>query len=1129
MSGFALIVALALMTFILLLLISLSTMLRVEISSSTQKEHISGARHNAMLALTTAIGQLQKNAGPDQRVTAPANIDLNAAEGKAHWTGVWVAGREGGVDETDFLGWLTSLPGGTANVLGERDIANVDWTPNNDDWVQLVGAGTVTGGALTDYVAAGKVSVGDTGAYAYWVGEENTKARINLEVPAVVSTTDADLRAPRYTGFNTVDTDLATISPSDERLSHITSLEWLGQLANSNNLDERYFHDLSVFGQGVQVDVVNGGLKQDLTHLLENNAAFTRHFGVSLTGSPTDNNWPEPYTFRAANNTYDFPNGAPNWGILGSYYRLYNTVNNGTLAPIVPLPAGTGNKSAGVSTYHSDKDVYQYNQPVHPVTSLIRLGLGLSFNSVADSTTMETTYRPTLHIKPLIALYNPYDVAISASGYNYNWEFKPTIAIKVGPNQTVTFNMQEVLPEEDEYGATFRWRIESDTDLQPGETRYYALNQPYSYSDKTGFGDYAHMEAEWTEDGAYTIDLTQASYIVEALAVDNTASPYSHLSSTSNNKSSAFGLTQSERDALTLVLDSTDSPANYNVSVSVDYGALPWKAGRNYRATNGDFYMRIGDASSNDSGQIAGSYYQEYESTMAPFGVTGWSPTLASLVGQTLNITAVEFKLRAADDTAEPHRMLIDANPRPIILSGKQEGFRSGNGLSTYSGWAIREYTGAESQEPNIASFDRYSSHWGNTRESGVGTAPGADRVVLFHIPREPLISLGAFQHANLGRFNYQPAYIFANSYATSKIPADQTDHTYAESSSRDHYAYDWSYAINNAVWDSYFLSTIPQSSNEAENLFDDILAQRDVLPNPRFSLYLPQMYNLSTQELADLLTDDNAANTSGIAAGFLLTEGVFNVNSTSVQAWKAFLASNTGLTVPTYEPTTGMQSGSENVAETVFYRSPIPYDSGFSGDEQGLNFWKAHRKLDDAELTALATAMVDEVRARGPFASLGDFVNRRPDATDASHRLSGPLQAALDSTVNAGLSENLIGSTRGNALRIPNFQSGVNGAGDAPAMGMPGWVLQGDVLQSLGPLMTVRSDTFRIRAYGEQIDPLTDKVVAQAWCEAIVQRVPDPVLSNAALTLDELHMPPNALGREFRVVDFRWLSKDEI
>ena len=66
-----------------------------------------------------------------------------------------------------------------------------------------------------------------------------------------------------------------------------------------------------------------------------------------------------------------------------------------------------------------------------------------------------------------------------------------------------------------------------------------------------------------------------------------------------------------------------------------------------------------------------------------------------------------------------------------------------------------------------------------------------------------------------------------------------------------------------------------------------------------------------------------------------------------------------------------------------------------------------------------------------------------------------------------------------------------------------------------LGPWLAVRSDTFRIRAYGDSrnaADPA--RIEAAAWCEAIVQRSPEEVPGH---------------GRRFVVAQFRWLGPDEI
>ena len=69
-QGFALVLALSLMAFVLLLLLSMSALLRVEIMNSSQQQQYLLARQNALVGLYQAVGELQQAAGPDQRVTA---------------------------------------------------------------------------------------------------------------------------------------------------------------------------------------------------------------------------------------------------------------------------------------------------------------------------------------------------------------------------------------------------------------------------------------------------------------------------------------------------------------------------------------------------------------------------------------------------------------------------------------------------------------------------------------------------------------------------------------------------------------------------------------------------------------------------------------------------------------------------------------------------------------------------------------------------------------------------------------------------------------------------------------------------------------------------------------------------
>jgi len=71
-------------------------------------------------------------------------------------------------------------------------------------------------------------------------------------------------------------------------------------------------------------------------------------------------------------------------------------------------------------------------------------------------------------------------------------------------------------------------------------------------------------------------------------------------------------------------------------------------------------------------------------------------------------------------------------------------------------------------------------------------------------------------------------------------------------------------------------------------------------------------------------------------------------------------------------------------------------------------------------------------------------------------------------------------------------------------------------IYAALAPQVAVRSDTFRVRAFGESVNPLDPATTeAVAYCEAIVQRTLEPA--------------PDGSGRRFVVVAFRWLGPGDI
>lgn len=373
-------------------------------------------------------------------------------------------------------------------------------------------------------------------------------------------------------------------------------------------------------------------------------------------------------------------------------------------------------------------------------------------------------------------------------------------------------------------------------------------------------------------------------------------------------------------------------------------------------------------------------------------------------------------------------------------------------------------------------------SFWGPAARAGDG---GQRFVILYHLPGDELHSLGQLQHANLQPAGAGPGYTVGQGYADPHI-ADGTA--------------DFNHRLNEALWDGYFFSTLPAGAGPPPA----------VLPNGRMVWY----------RRGGLTPDPEAARDCDRAAAHLLVDGAFNVNSTSVAAWRAQFASLNGQRFAWDDPATG----ATNVA-TVGSAFPRGVRAG-GGPEDG---WRGFRALTPTQVGALAAAVVERVRAHGPFRSLAEFLNRPLDASGERERLCGLLQQALDAVANPPPSLAPAAGLPAEAGPSPGLAWPAASAGHRATLA-PGWLSQADVLGQLGPVLTVRSDTFLIRAYGDVVDPATGALGGRAWCEAVVQRLPDYVdPSDPPERRDGLGAANGRFGRRFVVVHFRWLTPDEL
>jgi hypothetical protein len=423
--------------------------------------------------------------------------------------------------------------------------------------------------------------------------------------------------------------------------------------------------------------------------------------------------------------------------------------------------------------------------------------------------------------------------------------------------------------------------------------------------------------------------------------------------------------------------------------------------------------------------------------------------------------------------------------------------------------------------------------HWGlanNGKLSARTTHPaGADnqdgQSILYEIPQAatPLNSLGQLQHFNTVGFlepgdqntkpdpvaiataanQFQNNYLISNSYPNVRVDRNKPVGGYRDIGGH----YDGSWLFNEVLWDRFFISSYPASGD-----FD---FSTDRLVNNRYQPFRPEIAPNAT---------DSFRSTSTSAASNLLTAGAFNVNSTSPEAWKALLTYAQGIAMNTASP--------DATVNVPFSRFSYPI-GGSTDSRNGISedAWKGFHNLSEDEIERLADEIVLQVRRRGPFTSLADFVNRRliektDDPLDTG--LSGALQSALDAVVN--LSSNITLS----GLQV-DYEDDIAAEEDflpeTRVAGFPGYVLQADLLTPLAPVLSARSDTFVIRAYGNAVNPINDDVVAHAWCEAVVQRLPDYVdPANAADASSSDLTPTNAtFGRRFHIISFRWLSADEV
>ncbi|BCX47971.1 hypothetical protein HAHE_18790 [Haloferula helveola] len=1124
--GFALIVTVSLLVVVGLLLVGILGLSTVATRSSSQTLAEAEARANARMSLIIALGQLQKTMGPDARVSARGEtlaqdprlgVEVASNSPKAWWVGVTGSDPGGGLDGDSAPGpgnpavvWLVS--GLDAGGDPASQIAN----PSPFDTpVPMYGDKTIDTDALTGGapIMAGSVTIKsdvnkDSGGFAYFIDDNGMKAQLAASNPNVRN----DVEPPLGNGAFPGTYDLGILEGMEELSG--TPFEEYGRLFSINDLpligaDRRIAREkrlgYTTLSRGVLSDVREGGLKKDLTIAFENRQVFDAVFPQGRTGFGEDYLVMDSEKYDQARDLQD--NGYIHWEMFRDFYNIKKYIKGGGrtspehLDPILihkgglfsgyNTPFGQGRlgphtigDNGNVHSLHrampyGDYSVMQTNKsaenykhsPVIPILQRMQMNAWLEETSAGRQRKLKT------NVQLWTSHYNPFNIDIRLVGDANNAGPRvityPQVRFSV-PGLSVRNQQGKVMAFDNVSGLGGKRQSHVPHEVMLGAGRSHVC----------AFKNDGRIGAE-NDRGLFEDK-------VRNLTLESVYQDYDLVSGTTAGK-------QLEVEFYLAAPSMTHGADHLGGSHEVSqvfwapfaWDAVDRKPGKSMKFTSGRGFN---------------------ENTMASLG----------------------FNLRTTREGSGALRPLIDSNIRAMLCNTKWDSPLGVDLLASYSPENL-----GEMDDPFMPMDTRDNpkgyTYWGAGRDP----VDGYDRVILFDIPRNDLVSLGQLQHASVGRFSYEPTYIVGNSYANLRIPLEDWRASVRDSfSTRDRgldtfaiggnfNLYDASYIVNEVLWDSYIFTTIPQVADNrgpgpdpqpTDAHFAALLNGEETLANPRFIPYEPpgSSFNRSTLQMSSRGRGETGAFYHN--AGHLLVDGLFNVNSTSVDAWEAFLSGTHKLPYQKLEANGSVRRFETDVEGVRFPRVQSVLGGPMEKDNPDENYWTGFRDLEQEEVRELAEAIVAEIRERGPFRSLGEFVNRKLEYGEHGER--GALQAALDKTVNAGIDDDF--ESDAGHPQVPAYST--QGAG------FPGQLLQGDILQVLSPYMSVRSDTFTIRSYGESRSS-DGKIRARAWCEATVQRFPDPVPDEGATgnALAQLVRPTSKFGRSFRISSFRWLSANEI
>jgi hypothetical protein len=1224
-DGFALVVTLTLMILLSVLVVGLLGLASVTLRSSTVGLNQAEARANARLALSLAIADLQKSMGPDKAASANASaLDDGAAEPNIlgawesyHWAPTSSGAPSYSNKKNLFKRWLVSSPDrdSTAKVsfpssgLNDPVVMMSDPSKKNssDTYPE------VTNGSKE--LRASRVTYSDDkshGAFAYAVIDESQKAPVNLEEEdlsrgQLIANRSAPQRAK--VEILTKDLDPSKISDFNKLVSYDSTILATGEGQGDYIAQNR--NALTTYSIGLLTDNANGGLKKDLTALLEQG---TVNDTVAVMGAKT------PY-----GSSYNSTPGVPLWDYIRTHYQLYRTtgINSSNGLPKY-APTSTDFKATSATTQAGlsmTANTTPTRERLIPVISKFQL----IFSVVAHNPSITErqdflktngvggTYlnymAPHLVYDPVITLYNPYNVTLTFSSSN-------RLRIRVW-DPPVVFGFKKggvfLRPDWKDDGTNFSGMAQFKRDYQsmPTARKFFTLTlgggttENYAGAITLAPGETRvfspRIQKAWTW-GVETAGQYETVAFFDYKPDNSGDGGLGNTDKRSGNKSGLECINAWE-DRAGLQTDhlanentrKTDTAYSFEVGKqysgsksAVDksgfvhyykderFEALT-KAGRAFtgNASKPDFQvdMLVMNSTTNDYSaldtvavtDVVRSYRFRFADPSAEVGYLGSSTSKVFSVekkiseiyqansdksrgGKTpLGVLTMSMKTTVAPKDASKPWVYGNA----VVEGTAQDTTAIGTAMDSYD--LTYERLNLYTQFPGIDIDVKGRGYYG----ASITSADGVSNVPMFDVPVTPAASLGDLINANLVNTSILPRvmYPLGNSYASPLIPSGKamnyaitaTGNGPAKSSTL---LIDHSYFLNDVLWDQTYFSTLLNystsqmlgGSDSADELMTKFLANETKLLNRRF---VPAPGTHGTADEFKALSNQEKSKR---AAEYIAVKGPFNVNSVSVDAWKAVLMSAQKDSVFGWSGTT---MGTKSKVGYPRFQLPIAGDSDSSNttasvDIAGQIRWAGFRTMNEDQIAVLAKEIVKEIQKRGsadsaPSETIGEFVNRRIGTEGGLHTSMGLIATAIqNSAINKDNFSNTLVSKdistgswlptgiNGNALnglQNPSARIGATAEGAPPALS------QGDIMKALAPVITVRGDTFVVRGYGESRN-LKGEVIAKAWCEAVLQRVPqfvDPT-DSVDTAIDQLKSTANKMfGRRFEILSFRWLSPKEV